>query len=231
MQNYQITLKRHLTDICRLEEIVKKMKLTLVITKQEIKGQLQKFHYDHKDLDELLEISRDMMQSMECVAYYENIKELSKKGYLRTGESVMLSPDNACNSQFVAFVTLGKGIDILSEKYAKNEQVSREYMLECLAMMLLEMAYDKLIKRVCVEEHVHIENFHFWEDYYSLEQMKELVEGVKLKEISCTSQMMLNPSKSAILLLDGVVSKKITCDLKNKKYGMSEQCARCGKCK
>lgn len=210
---------------------MKKMQLALVITKQELKDKLQKFHYDYKDFDELWEISKEMMKNMECVAYYEDENVLLKNGYLKLGESDMLSPKTACDSGYVAVVTLGRKIDELSEAYAKKEQVSKEYMLECLAMVFLEKAYDKLIKRVCVEEHVQILGFHFWEEDYSIEQMKQLVDGMKLQEITCTSQKMLNPSKSAILLLAGKSTDKITCELKEKSYGMSEQCARCGKCK
>lgn len=119
-------------------------------------------------------------------------------------------------------VTLGNGVDELSELYLNHEQLEEAYIADCLSLMLLSNAYEQFAKAVEEESSLYAIELSFLGDEYPLELLPEIFEHVSPDGIHLTGSNMLKPLKTAALIikLDSQKQKNI-----------KELCNTCANCK
>ena len=62
------------------------------------------------------------------------------------------------------FVTLGNGMDELSELYLNHEQIQEAYIVDCVSLMLLSKAYAEFAHVVEEQSGLYpLQNYLFWE--------------------------------------------------------------------
>ena len=77
-------------------------------------------------------------------------------------------------------MTLGNGVDELSELYLNHEQLEEAYITDCLSLMLLSNAYEQFAKAVEEESSLYAIELSFLGDEYPLELLPEIFEHVSL---------------------------------------------------
>ena len=87
-----------------------------------------RFHFPLEELPNIQAIYKALLPLMESYAYYslnQDLKEVSFSHYA------------------YGFVTLGNGMDELSELYLNHEQIQEAYIVDCISLMLLSKAYEE----------------------------------------------------------------------------------------
>ena len=103
-----------------------KCKLTPQLSSDDWKDFCSRFHFSPADLPYIKAIYTALLPLVESCAYYSLDQNL---------DGIFL-PHYA-----YGFVTLGNGIDELSELYLNHEQIQEAYIVDCVSLLLLSKAY------------------------------------------------------------------------------------------
>ena len=99
------------------------------------------------------------------------------------------------------FVTLGNGVDELSELYLNHEQIQEAYIVDCISLMLLSKAYEEFAHVVERQSHLYLAELSFLGDTYSLDLLPQIYGRLAPDGIQLTEGQMLRPLKTATLIL------------------------------
>lgn len=174
---------------------------------------MKKYHYEEKDYTILKKVAADVKicikeQENFCVAF--------------DGENPVIQ------QQALVTLTLGSNLDILQERYHKQEKVMESYMLENISSELLRCGYERIHRLIVEKTGMYVEKFCFFGEgeQYSLAQMAEQLKEQEIKNVSCTKDYCLRPSKSVAyrvkLTCEETVSRNICSNCKNR-----ENCSQC----
>ena len=145
-----------------------------------------RFHFPFEELPNIQAIYKALLPLMESYAYYslnQDLKEVSFSHYA------------------YGFVTLGNGMDELSELYLNHEQIQEAYIVDCISLMLLSKAYEEFAHVVEEQSGLYLTELSFLGDQYSLELLPQIYERLAPDDISLTEGNMLKPLKTATLVL------------------------------
>ena len=145
-----------------------------------------RFHFPLEELPNIQAIYKALLPLMESYAYYslnQDLKEVSFSHYA------------------YGFVTLGNGMDELSELYLNHEQIQEAYIVDCISLMLLSKAYEEFAHVVEEQSGLYLTELSFLGDQYSLELLPQIYERLAPDDISLTEGNMLKPLKTATLVL------------------------------
>jgi hypothetical protein len=101
----------------------------------------------------------------------------------------------------LVLLTLGEGVDALQQVYQDRQCLTEAYMIECLALELLEKAYEEFVKQIQRESGQWAVKIDFLGDTYPLEWLPKLYSEFDTTEIVYNEKMVLSPSKSVAFLL------------------------------
>ena len=144
-----------------------KCKLTPQLSSDDWKDFCSRFHFSPADLPYIKAIYTALLPLVESCAYYsldQNLDGISLSHYA------------------YGFVTLGNGIDELSELYLDHEQIQEAYIVDCVSLLLLSKAYAEFA--------------HVIEDL-----LPQIYERLAPDAIGLTEGQMLLPLKTATLIL------------------------------
>ena len=144
-----------------------KCKLTPGLSSGDWNEFCSRFHFPPDDLPHIQAIYTALLPLVESYAYYSLDQDL---------DGVSL-PHYA-----YGFVTLGNGVDELSELYLNHEQIQEAYIVDCISLMLLSKAYEEFAHVVERQSRLYLAELSFLGDTYSLD-------------------LMLRPLKTATLIL------------------------------
>ena len=99
------------------------------------------------------------------------------------------------------FVTLGNGVDELSELYLNHEQIQEAYIVDCISLMLLSKAYEEFAHVVERQSRLYLAELSFLGDTYSLDLLPQIYGRLAPDGIQLTEGQMLRPLKTATLIL------------------------------
>lgn len=184
-----------------------KTKLIPRLSAYDLKDFCGRFHFSSADLPRIKSIYTALLPLTEAYAHYSLEQDLSK---------ISLS------HYAYGLVTLGNGIDELSELYLKHEQIEEAYIIDCLSLVLLSRAYEEFAQLVEKETNLHIAELSFLGDKYSLDLLPQIYESLAPENIRLTDGQMLMPLKTAALIL--VLDEKAHSDIK-------KMCSSCAACK
>lgn len=123
-----------------------KVKLIPRLSAADWKDFCSRFHFASADLPRIKSIYTALLPLTEAYAYYslsQNLDEVALSHYA------------------YAFVTLGNGVDELSELYLKHEQIEEAYIIDCLSLVLLSKAYEEFAQVVEKETNLHLAELSF----------------------------------------------------------------------
>lgn len=184
-----------------------KCKLTPELSSGDWKDFCSRFHFASTDLPHIQAIYTALLPLVECYAYYsldQDLDEVSLSHYA------------------YGFVTLGTGIDELSELYLNHEQIQEAYIVDCISLMLLSKAYEEFAHVIENQTNLYPAELSFLGDTYSLDLLPQIYEHLAPDTILLTEGQMLRPLKTATLILH--LDTQAHTDLK-------QLCNTCATCK
>ncbi len=99
-------------------------------------------------------------------------------------------------SRLAVLVTLGAGVDDLQEAYTLKEKLMESYMIECIAMELLQNAYEQTADIIYSHYGHWMGGFDFLGDSVPVKRMEEVFAILQPEEISYNQAYMLLPKKT-----------------------------------
>ena len=163
-----------------------KCKLTPGLSSGDWNEFCSRFHFPPDDLPHIQAIYTALLPLVESYAYYSLDQDL---------DGVSL-PHYA-----YGFVTLGNGVDELSELYLNHEQIQEAYIVDCISLMLLSKAYEEFAHVVERQSRLYLAELSFLGDTYSLDLLPQIYERLAPDAIGLTDSQMLLPLKTAALIL------------------------------
>ena len=163
-----------------------KCKLTPGLSSGDWNEFCSRFHFPPDDLPHIQAIYTALLPLVESYAYYSLDQDL---------DGVSL-PHYA-----YGFVTLGNGVDELSELYLNHEQIQEAYIVDCISLMLLSKAYEEFAHVVERQSRLYLAELSFLGDTYSLELLPQIYACLTPDAIHLTDGQMLTPLKTAALIL------------------------------
>ena len=163
-----------------------KCKLTPELSSGDWKDFCSRFHFASTDLPHIQAIYTALLPLVECYAYYsldQDLDEVSLSHYA------------------YGFVTLGTGLDELSELYLNHEQIQEAYIVDCISLMLLSKAYEEFAHVIENQTNLYPAELSFLGDTYSLDLLPQIYEHLAPDAILLTEGLMLRPLKTATLIL------------------------------
>lgn len=163
-----------------------KCKLTPELSSGDWKDFCSRFHFASTDLPHIQAIYTALLPLVECYAYYsldQDLDEVSLSHYA------------------YGFVTLGTGLDELSELYLNHEQIQEAYIVDCISLVLLSKAYEEFAHVIENQTNLHLAELSFLGDTYSLDLLPQIYEHLAPDAIRLTEGLMLRPLKTATLIL------------------------------
>ena len=123
-----------------------KCKLTPGLSSGDWNEVCSRFHFPPDDLPHIQAIYTALLPLVESYAYYSLAQDL---------DGVSL-PHYA-----YGFVTLGNGVDELSELYLNHEQIQEAYIVDCISLMLLSKAYEEFAHVVERQSRLYLAELSF----------------------------------------------------------------------
>lgn len=163
-----------------------KCKLTPGLSSGDWNEFCSRFHFPPDDLPHIQAIYTALLPLVESYAYYSLDQDL---------DGVSL-PHYA-----YGFVTLGNGVDELSELYLNHEQIQEAYIVDCISLMLLSKAYEEFAHVVERQSRLYLAELSFLGDTYSLDLLPQIYGRLAPDGIRLTEGQMLRPLKTATLIL------------------------------
>ena len=163
-----------------------KCKLTPELSSGDWKDFCSRFHFASTDLPHIQAIYTALLPLVECYAYYsldQDLDEVSLSHYA------------------YGFVTLGTGLDELSELYLNHEQIQEAYIVDCISLVLLSKAYEEFAHVIENQTNLHLAELSFLGDTYSPDLLPQIYERLAPDAIRLTEGLMLRPLKTATLIL------------------------------
>ena len=153
-----------------------KRKITPELSSKDWKEFCSRFHFDNDKLPLIRAIYTAMLPLVDAFAYYSIKQDL---------------PGVSLAHYAYGLVTLGNGVDELSELYLNHEQLEEAYIADCLSLMLLSNAYEQFAKAVEEESSLYAIELSFLGDEYPLELLPKIFEHVSPDGIHLTGSNML----------------------------------------
>ena len=178
------------------DDKVDKMKerLSLHLQDKQYRDMLSKYHFAESDLGQLRQVGALVEEAAEPVMYYGMFgqgKEVGEEQYDTLGKECL-----------AVIVTLGGGVDELQSRYTRRERLTESYMIECIGMELLRVAYEQAAERIHAHTGKWISKFDFVGDKVPFDCMEEIFKRLSPEEISYNQAYMLTPKKTVVFLTD-----------------------------
>lgn len=184
-----------------------KYKLMPTLSSEDWTDFCSRFHFPPADLPAIQAIYTALLPLVEAYAYYSLNQDLDEVAFAHYA---------------YGFVTLGNGVDELSELYLNHEQIQEAYIVDCISLVLLSKAYEEFASVIESQSGLHLAELSFLGDTYSLDMLPQIYENLAPNDIYITDGQMLRPLKTATLILH--LDSKVHEDIK-------QLCNTCATCK
>ncbi len=191
------------------------MRVTLSVEKINannfITNVISKYHFDEPKRKQMTDI-------------YNNIKEVAKPYaiYRINQKATGIRAIDDSQASVVA-MTLGSGVDELSESYSKKGGLEEAYIIDCIANELLRYMYEDFNREYGRYHRRYIKKYIFTGDEIPLTKNKELLEQIKNKK-KPTPIMDLDFENSAEKTSVEAQNTKVNCvdrdEITSNEYGV-----------
>ena len=131
-----------------------------------------RFHFPSDALPTIRAIYTALLPLVEANAFYSLDEDLAEVDF---------------SHYAYGFVTLGTGVDELSELYLNHEQIEEAYIVDCLSLMLLSNAYEEFSHAIEDQSGLHPVELSFLGDTYPIDLLPQIYtrlapEGIRLTD-------------------------------------------------
>jgi hypothetical protein len=178
----------------------------------------KRYHFRQTDLEQLKRLGDEALFAVEPVMYCapcaltelvnQNASTEETAGTVsrssRPGTTVRLKtlpPEPVGDGTLCAvIVSLGAGIDALQESYEEKGCLTKSYMIECIAMELLQKTYELAAAALHETYGLWMDGYDFLGERYPIELTKDVFRLLKPEDISYNQAYMLTPKKTVVFL-------------------------------
>ncbi len=171
------------------------LELKPLLMRRDLENLIIRYHFAREDMPRLESLYRALLPLLKVRAY-SLWKPKLPKVYLENYSA--------------AFVSLGDGIDALSEVYLKRQCVSEAYMLDCIGLELLTRAYADYAGQIKESTGLCAVKLHFIGDEYPFSLMDSMAAQMEDMDISFDSRYVMSPQKSVALFLELSAAEKMS---------------------
>lgn len=164
-----------------------KKRINLALDNNDLEVLISQFHFPKEDKNKLSFMYETVLTLLDGMIIYDNAK-----GKIESIEY---------EDFFVAIVTLGSGVDELIELYLAHEKVYEAYIVDCIGLKLLSKGYEILVREVENISNKQVIKLDFPGDKYPVGVIEDIVDYLSPEGIEITDNNMLNPLKSAGIIL------------------------------
>lgn len=183
-----------------------KCKLTPGLSSGDWNDFCSRFHFAAADLPHIQAIYTALLPLVKACACYSLDQDLAGVAF---------------SHYAYGLVTLGNGVDELSELYLKHEQIEEAYIVDCISLVLLSKAYEEFAHVVERQSGLFLAELSFPGDADSLDLLPDMYARLAPDAIRLTEGQMLLPLKTAALILH--LDTETHADLKQ----LCNSCATC----
>ena len=142
-----------------------KCELTPRLSSGDWKEFCDRFHFPATDLPHIQAIYAALLPLTQCCAYYSLDQDIDAIAF---------------SHYAYGFVTLGSGMDELSDLYLNHEQIQEAYIVDCLSLMLLSKAYEDFAQTVEKQTGLYLAELSFLGDTYPLDLLPQMYERLAI---------------------------------------------------
>ncbi len=132
-----------------------------------LKKIMDKYHFHEADKEELMKVYEEMQIGMGPYAAY-------RINHRVTG--IKMIDDNQCA---IVAMTLGIGVDRLSDRYIRAERLNEAYMLDCIANELLLYMYGEFNEAYARFHRRYVQRYVFIGNEISVSAMPQILDEIK----------------------------------------------------
>lgn len=162
----------------------------------------KKFHFGEEQTVQIQAVAGKMLPLVREEGFW------TRKAYsLKNRQFVEKSDGYDCVA-----MSLGRGVDLLQERYSEKGLFSESYIVEVLAGELLMRGYDAYNQYITEHTDRHVARYHFpgSEDSFPLEMLPELLKDLT-QEITCNAAFCMQPKKSVVFISELTEDVQVQC--------------------
>lgn len=206
--------------------MVMKEILQIRLLEEHYKAMLTQYHFRQMDLEQLKCLGDILLRAIEPVMYYLPCRitdvedkaaatqtlgadekgidgkaaEKKVKNAKRTEPETVSADQVKKGTQLAVIVSLGAKVDALQNEYIRKERLTEGYMIECIGMELLKIAYEQAAEKIWERFGLWIGAFEFLGERYPLELTEDVFRLLVPEEISYNQAYMLTPKKTVVFM-------------------------------
>lgn len=139
---------------------------------------ISKYHFDESDRDELMRVYEQMQICMSPYAVYKINQRVTGIKEIDDSQSAIVA------------MTLGAGIDKLSDRYEREGELSAAYMLDCISNELLMKMYVEFNSSYAKFHRRYVTKYHFLGNDIGLDKVRNLLEVLNGKASETTEKLI-----------------------------------------
>lgn len=200
--------------------------LQIRLQEEHYRAMLAQYHFRQMDLEQLKCLGNILLRTLEPVMYYSpcritdigdkatdtqafraEVKGVDEKARDKNAENAKRTELEAVSedqvkegTQLAVIVSLGAKVDTLQNEYIRKERLTEGYMIECIGMELLKMAYELTAEKIWERFGLWIGAFGFLGDRHPLELTEDVFHLLVPEGISYNQAYMLTPKKTVVFM-------------------------------
>lgn len=173
--------------------------LQIRLQEEHYKAMLAQYHFRLMDLEQLKCLGEILLRTIDPVMYYIPCR-ITDTGDNAAGTQILRTDQVKEGTQLAVIVSLGAKVDALQNEYVRKERLTEGYMIECIGMELLKMAYELTAEKLWKQFGLWMGAFSFLGDRYPLEMTEDVFRLIAPEEISYNQAYMLTPKKTVVFM-------------------------------
>lgn len=163
----------------------------------------RKYHFDREQTAQIRTVAEEMLPAIRADALCVT------QAYSLVSKQPVTNSDTAY--ECVA-MSLGKGVDLLQERYSEKGLLLESYIVEVLASELLLQGYHAYNKYIIEHTPWHVARYHFpgSEEALPLEVLPSLLQNLTYK-ITCNAAFCMQPKKSVVFISELTQDEAVHC--------------------
>lgn len=166
---------------------MKQITLKVELTEAEVNRMRERYHFEKKDESRLYRMYEMLLSFIRAEAWYK---------VCGSGEIDGI----AYEKYAVVLVTLSEFTDRLIELEGEAGNISDAYMLDCIALELLAVAYQQVADKIYEETHLWQAGYEFPGDSLPLELIPVILDKLSGVPVHLNQAGMMIPAKSVVYL-------------------------------
>ncbi|MCR5144476.1 MAG: hypothetical protein K6B67_04125 [Lachnospiraceae bacterium] len=162
---------------------------------------IDKYHFQEKDRSLIEKMYETLRQIIKVEMIYRIGNGTDNEQQIEANESKNADAQKGG----IALVTLGNAVDELIDEYNARGEYSEGYILDCLGLYILSLAYRQLVKAINIEEKCRVTKLNFIGDKYPLSMVPNVFEKLDImgrQDLTFSKEYMINPLKTTTMVLE-----------------------------